>query len=294
MEEQNKPTGENRYARDVGLLLMLQPGMSVKDILTLAATNPRFARARDNEFLWRKLYYIKICGFKEKDVANSKPDIDPLLETPDGRFWLAMLPLSRSIPNDARFHFQPYFLFTALLYRAILLGMRPKSLYTRWYEFLLSPKTNAVIWTGQLRNMITKTKNATTLQFQLSYSRENAHTILCLVESEYAQNFEKKFRLKPVRIPKWDEIMQSFIDHHAEYRFTTEGVIDMFVRLLYWDWKPQPFEEGKLAALQSCVFCGNNAKALLACGGNCQKAVYCQQQCADYHWNVHQKECQSK
>jgi hypothetical protein len=226
--------------------IIMTPGQSIRDIARLCRVDSRFRAACSREYVWRKLYFLKVIKTpglaKMPEPAASRYINRELMHTPDGVQWTA----------QQRFAKTPYILLMAFVFRDALAPMSTKKQTwvssdekTTFYLSLIGPTIMAV----------ESVDSKLFVHFNLNQA------------SMYA-SFMK----------------MAVVDRYDQF-------ISFFCRLLNEGWKYKSGEPPMY--LQSCLSCGSPT-APFQCGAECGQARYCDQKCANAHWEEHRKECSSK
>jgi hypothetical protein len=236
---------------DMFYQIVMAPGQSIRDIARLCRVDRRFRAACTREYVWRKLYFLKVvkspglAAMKEPEAArhiNSE-----LMYTPEGVQWTAQL----------RFAQTPYILLMAFAYRTSLYKHPPTITFG-----LLSPDGTlnflAIIHPADL--------------FAEANSEEILNDFQIPKDQSYARTLATRFTHR------------GYVSH--------DRLMFLLCSLLNRGWVPTFDAKKPLVLTQSCLSCGSPT-APFQCGAECGQARYCDQECANTHWEEHRKECSS-
>lgn len=239
----------DRLPLDMFYQILMAPGQSIRDISRLCRVDRRFRAACTREYVWRKLYFLKVvkspglAAMKEPEAAryiNAE-----LMQTPEGVQWTAQRGFAQT----------PYVLLMAFAYRSALY------------------------------------KHPPTITFE-SFSPDGTRMTLTIMRpSDLFAETNREEILNDFQIPK----DQSY-DRTLATRFIHRGYVSpdrlMFLlcSLFNRGWIPVPVARKPVVLTQSCLSCGSPAAAV-QCGADCGAAHYCDQECANTHWEEHEKEC---
>lgn len=278
---------------DALVVLLSNPKLGVKDIRRLALTNKEWGKAARNEQLWLRLYFSKLVGIKELDKMNFVEARDyiakRLSRTVEYRLWNAMR-IGDGTPEGP---VNGYHLFMAFCYRAILLGLQPQVGFFAWLRG--KEKTGEVTFRGTATDTTSKEVIEARITIRRVLSYEDARSIQVQVPSRIAVTFEQDvMRVLPkhhrvaINRPRYDVTTDTYSED-TFYQMTPDSVLKFLELLFYYDWAPE-IEGTTLWPLQNCLICGNIADK--QCGGECNKAFYCGQVCANIHWEAgHSNDC---
>lgn len=282
------------------ILILSDPKLTIRDIRKLALTNKDWEKAARNEMLWIRLYFKKLVGVEKLDGNDAR--IRSLLKyTMEGALWTAMRKRIRD-SGDREFgedgtektpSINGYQLFMAFTFRAILLGLRTQA---GFFDTVFS-NTKRLEFRGRLQATPSEYDDGDYDEVNIVIENvdnfENARNIRIYVPSRYAENFENiyDYFLRPhskrTNRPFYDATKDTYSED-TRYQVTPDGILFFLYALLHWEW--QPVIKGRLSLLENCAQCGK--EAFEQCGGQCGKAFYCGQDCANMHWEKgHEKEC---
>jgi hypothetical protein len=254
----------DRLPLDMFYQILMAPGQSIRDISRLCRVDRRFRAACTREYVWRKLYFLKVvkspglAAMKEPEAAryiNAE-----LMQTPEGVQWTAQRGFAQT----------PYVLLMAFAWLDTVLNETDSALiggadYTT---------AKRIIWGHRERRqgLITQLRSLHGRIGLFAYSRQSK-TLL-----------ELGFTL----------VLGLNHDWEARSLIPFTHYVSSFCRLLQLGFIPAIVTSSGVHKpaifTQSCLSCGSPAAAV-QCGADCGAAHYCDQECANAHWEEHEKQC---
>jgi hypothetical protein len=229
----------------------------------------RFRAACTREYVWRKLYFLKVvkspglAAMKEPEAArhiNSE-----LMYTPEGVQWTAQLGFAQT----------PYVLLMAFA----------------WLDMLLHESKEVRAPRGEIFRepmglfLVDNTNNrASEIYIKLQFVKGRMGLFALSGTPELLTNNGLQITFPAQR--QHDSHMS--LIPHTRY-------VSFFCSLIQAGFHPYQRYNYTLprTMMESCLSCGSPT-APFQCGAECGQARYCDQKCANIHWEEHRKECSSK
>lgn len=253
----------DRLPLDMFYQILMAPGQSIRDVSRLCRVDSRFRAACTREYVWRKLYFLKVVKspglavMKEPEAAKHINNV--LMHTPEGVQWTAQRGFAQT----------PYVLLMAFAWLDTVVNGIDSALIGG--DVYTTPKR--IMWVNRerIRGLITQLRSFEGRVGLFADSRQTQ----TLSELGFTDRRGRHNNLEATFIP---------FTHHVVFfcRLLQSGFIPVIITSSGIH-KPAIFTE-------SCLLCGSPA-AVMQCGADCGAAHYCDQKCADAHWEKHQKEC---
>lgn len=262
---------------------------SVQTLIRLCGVDKRFRELCKDEYVWLHMYFLKVRGKNElSQIANAQEARARVkqLHATDGRDWDIAMSYDGST--------------FALALIALL-----------WYTIAAhhhSKATKSV--NSQLQFVEARTKQTARMTasgsvpgrtvFWRDWQQREAKVyrpanwrqdmvLETLHEDLFQALFDRGLKIEPeTRIAR-------IVDNELVYRLDIpqDERIHLFVLLLQMDFIPS-LEKNNVnlptMMTEACIACGFPA-ALVQCGADCGRAHYCDQACADVHWETHRTGC---
>lgn len=240
---------------DVLYKLFVSSGFSIQQLKRLCSTDRRIREACRNEYIWRKLYFLKVvkdatlATLSERDGADRAYVDNVLMQTPEGRVWTEAVDLGLA---DS-----PYMLLIALSWRQFHLETRKETFWSH------PDGARHQIWIKRSSN-----------QALYVYNLTGNYDVL------------EALGLKPrPRLGGADLV--DFVQ--------APDTLAFICRLIRAGYVPRIASSSRSsvapALTETCISC-NAANPTRLCGNRCGMVAYCNQQCAEVHWvKRHAAEC---
>lgn len=250
--------------QDMFYQILMAPGQSIRDIARLCRVDRRFRAACTMEYVWRKLYFLKVvkspglAAMKEPEAVrhiNSE-----LMYTPEGVQWTAQLGFAQT----------PYVLLMAFAWLDMLLG-ESKEVRTPYGEPM------GIFFVNDTNNQ------ASEIYVKLQYINGRLGLFASSLTPELLTNNGLQ-----IIFPSDQASIHLSLIPYTRY-------VSFLCRLIQAGFHPNQRHNYTLprTMVESCLSCGSPT-ASFQCGAECGQARYCDQECANTHWEEHRKECSSK
>lgn len=269
---------------------------SVQTLIRLCGVDKRFRALCADEYVWLHMYFLKVRGKNElSQITNAhkaRQKVKELHET-EGKDWetAKMYALGKD-PKTGKD--QPNFataLVALLWHRIASVGDVAKIVQLQIIE--ARTKQTARMTTSASvpgRTVFWRDWQQTEAKVYRPANWRQEMVMETLHEDLFQALFDRRLKIKPeTRITR-------IVDNELVYRIDIpqDENIHLFVLLLQLDFIPslQRNEPKLLPTMftEACISCGFPA-ALVQCGADCGRAHYCDQACADAHWETHRTNC---
>jgi hypothetical protein len=261
---------------------------SVQSLIRLCGVDKRFRALCADEYVWLHMYFLKVRGKTElSQIANAQEARNAVMElrATDGQDWETAMSYEGSTFALA--------LIALLWYTIAAHGNGTKSMNSQLQNIGARTKPTARMTTSaSVPGQTVFWRNADWEMEAKVYRPANWRPDMVMMSSTF-----DLFTLLQERGLQLElsSIVEREVDGEPMYRLDipNDERIHLFVLLLQMDFIPSLERETRTLPTmltEACIACGFPA-ALVQCGAECGRAHYCDQVCADAHWETHRTNC---